>query len=185
MKRANNSWNKPANPWRPAPDTSPGKTASIGVPAPAISLWRSNPRADGEQSRSRARRTKPDFAGFVQSLVNGAYATAPTIHLVLDNLNAHFRGSFEQVIGVEVARQFLARIEFHSTPKPASWLNLAEIEIGILERQCLGRRIGSEHHLKAEVEAREQRRNAAGGLLQIDGQESWGNLWIYLSRRRR
>ena len=112
------------------------------------------------------RRTKPDFVGFVQRLVNGAYATARTIHLVLDNLNTHFRGSFEQVLGVEVARQFLARIEFHYTPKHASWLNMAEIEIGILERQCLGRRIGSEHHLKAEVEAWEQRRNAAG--CQID-----------------
>jgi len=65
---------------------------------------------------------------------------ARTIHVVLDNLNTHFRGSFEQVLGVEVARQFLARIEFHYTPKHASWLNMAEIEIGILDRQCLGRR---------------------------------------------
>ncbi len=59
------------------------------------------------------RRTKPDFVGFVQSLVHGAYATARTIHLVLDNLNTHFRGSFEQVLGVEEARAFLARMEFH------------------------------------------------------------------------
>ena len=108
------------------------------------------------------RRTKPDFVGFVQRLVNGAYATARTIHLVLDNLNTHFRSSFEQVLGVGVARQFLARIEFHYTPKHASWLNMAEIEIGILDRQCLGRRIGSENRLQAEVEAWEQRRNAAG-----------------------
>ena len=108
------------------------------------------------------RRTKPDFVGFVQSLVNGAYATARTIHLVLDNLNTHFRGSFEQVLGVAAARQFLARIEFHYTPKQASWLNMAEIEIGILDRQCLGRRIGSEDHLKAEVGAWKQRRNEAG-----------------------
>jgi hypothetical protein len=86
--------------------------------------------------------------------------------LVLDNLNTHFRGSFEQGLGVEVARQFPARIEFHYTPKHASWLNLAEIEIGILERQCLGRRLGSENHLKAEVGAREQQRNAAGCQIQ-------------------
>jgi hypothetical protein len=105
------------------------------------------------------RRTKPDFVGFVQTLVHGVYATARTIHLVLDNLNPHFRGSFEQVLGVEAARQFLARIEFHYTPKHASWLNMAEIEIGILDRQCLGRRIGSENRLKAEVSAWEQRRN--------------------------
>ena len=108
------------------------------------------------------RRTKPDFVEFVQSLVNGAYATARTIHLVLDNLNTHFRSSFEQVLGLEAARQFLARIEFHYTPKHASWLNMAEIEIGILDRQCLGRRISSEDNLKAEVGAWEQRRNEAG-----------------------
>jgi hypothetical protein len=112
------------------------------------------------------RRTKPDFVGFVQSLINGAYATARKIHVVLDNLNTHFRGSFEQVLGAEVARQFLARIEFHYTPKHASWLNMAEIEIGILDRQCLGRRIGNEHYLKAEVEAWQQRRNAAGCQIQ-------------------
>lgn len=108
------------------------------------------------------RRTKPDFVGFVQGLVNGVYATARTIPFVLDNLNTHFRGAFEQVLGVDVARQFLARIEFHYPPKHASWLNRAEIEIGILDRQCLGRRLGSEPRLKAEVGAWEQRRNAAG-----------------------
>ena len=108
------------------------------------------------------RRTKPDFVGFVQRLVTGAYAAARRIHVVLDNLNTHFRGSFEQVLGVEVAGHFLARIEFHYTPKHASWRNMAEIEIGILDRQCLGRRIGSENHLKAEVEAWERRRNEAG-----------------------
>ena len=108
------------------------------------------------------RRTKPDFVGFAQRLIHGAYATARTIHVVLDNLNTHFRGSFEQVLGVEGARQFLARIAFHYTPKHASWLNMAEIEIGILARQCLERRIGSETHLRAEVGAWAQRRNAAG-----------------------
>ena len=108
------------------------------------------------------RRTKPDFVGFVQSLVHGPYATARTIHLVLDNLNTHFRGSFEAVLGVDAAQAFLARIEFHYTPKHASWLNMAEIEIGILDRQCLGRRVGSEETLMAEVGAWEQRRNGAG-----------------------
>ncbi|MGH8526239.1 MAG: IS630 family transposase [Gammaproteobacteria bacterium] len=108
------------------------------------------------------RRTKLDFVSFVQRLVNGVYASARTIHLVLDNLNTHFRSSFEQVLGVAGARQLLARIEFHYTPKHASWLNMAEIEIGILDRQCLGRRMGSDDHLKTEVGAWEQRRNGAG-----------------------
>ena len=81
---------------------------------------------------------------------------------MLDNLKTRFCGSFEQVLGVAVARQFLARIEFHYTPKHARWLNMAEIEIGILDRQCLSRRIGCENRLKDEVRAWEQRRNAAG-----------------------
>ena len=57
-------------------------------------------------------------------------------------------------------------MEFHDTPKPASWLNMAEIEIGILDRQCLGRRIRSQDYLKAEVGAWEQRRNEAGGRIE-------------------
>lgn len=112
------------------------------------------------------RRTKPDFVSFVQNLAHGVYASARTIHLVLDNLNTHFRGSFEQVLGLAAAQQFLSRVQFHYTPKHASWLNMAEIEIGILERQCLGRRIGSESRLQAEVAAWEQRRNEAGCQIQ-------------------
>jgi hypothetical protein len=77
----------------------------------------------------------------------------------LDNLNTHFRASFEEVMGLEAAAAFLSRLEFHYTPKHASWLNMAEIEIGILDRQCIGRRIGEETRLRAEVLAWEQRRN--------------------------
>lgn len=61
------------------------------------------------------------------------------VHLVADNLNAHLPSSFEEVLGAEVAASILSRIEFHYTPTHASWLNMAEIEIGILERQCLAR----------------------------------------------
>jgi hypothetical protein len=120
------------------------------------------PKGGRRQVEITRRRTKPDFVGFVQRLAHGAYATARTIHLVLDNLNTHFRASFEAVLGVEAAQQFLARVVFHYTPKHASWLNMAEIEIGILDRQCLGRRIGSECRLTTEVAAWEQRRNGAG-----------------------
>ena len=63
--------------------------------------------------------------------------TARRIHLVLDNLNTHFRKCFEEVLGVKVAHKLLRRVVFHYTPKHASWLNMAEIEIGILDRQCL------------------------------------------------
>ena len=105
------------------------------------------------------RRTKPDFVAFVQYLVLEVYTQARKIHLVLDNLNTHFRASFEEVMGIEAATVFLSRVEFHYTPKHASWLNMAEIEIGILDRQCLGRRLGDEARLCAEVLAWEQRRN--------------------------
>lgn len=105
------------------------------------------------------RRAKPDFVAFVQFLALEVYAQARKIHLVMDNLNTHFRASFEQVLGAEAAAAFLSRLEFHYTPKHASWLNMAEIEIGILDRQCTGRRIGNEERLCMEVLAWEQRRN--------------------------
>ena len=104
------------------------------------------------------RRTKRDFVEFVQHWVQVVYAGAHLIHLVLDNLNTHFRASFEEVMGMAKATAFLTRVQFHYTPKHASWLNMAEIEIGILDRQCLGRRLGEEAYLRSEVLAWEQRR---------------------------
>ena len=107
------------------------------------------------------RRTKPDFVGFVRQLLEHTYASAKKVHLVLDNLNTHFRSCFEEVLGRSAAHALLRRVEFHHTPKHASWLNMAEIEIGILDRQCTGRRIGDEARLCSEVLAWEQRRNQA------------------------
>lgn len=117
------------------------------------------PKAGHREVEVTRRRTKPDFVTFVQYLASEVYAQARKIHLVLDNLNTHFRAAFEQVMGSEAAAVFLARLEFHYTPKHASWLNMAEIEIGILDRQCTGRRIGDETRLCAEVLAWEQQRN--------------------------
>jgi len=107
-----------------------------------------------------ARRTKPDFVAFVQFLLEHVYATARRVHLVLDNLNTHFRTCFEDVLGVTAAQALLRRVVFHYTPKHASWLNRAEIEIGILDRQCLDRRLPDRAQLAAEVAAWQQRRNA-------------------------
>jgi len=117
------------------------------------------PKAGHREVEVTCRRTKPDFVAFVQFLALEVYARARKIHLVLDNLNTHFRASFEEVMGLETARVFLSRLEFHYTPKHASWLNMAEIEIGILDRQCTGRRIGPERLLRSEVLAWQQRRN--------------------------
>ena len=117
------------------------------------------PKAGHREVAVTRRRTKPDFVAFVQYLAQEVYAQARKIHLVLDNLNTHFRASFEAVMGMDAARVFLSRLEFHYTPKHASWLNMAEIEIGILDRQCTAGRIGSESRLCSEVLAWEQRRN--------------------------
>jgi len=107
-----------------------------------------------------ARRTKVDFVHFVCRLLKAVYAKARKVHLVLDNLNTHFRASFEEVLGHKAATALLRRIAFHYTPKHASWLNMAEIEIGILERQCLGRRLKDQATITLEVAAWQQRRNA-------------------------
>jgi len=119
------------------------------------------PKAGHREVEVTSRRRKPDFVAFVQFLVLVVYPQAQKIHVVLDNLNTHFRASFEEVMGMEAAAAFLARVQFHYTPKHASWLNMAEIEIGILDRQCIGRRMGSESRLRSEVLAWQQRRNQA------------------------
>ena len=106
------------------------------------------------------RRGKIDFVAFIDGLLTGAYAKARRIHLVLDNLNTHFRKCFDDVLGIRAATKLLRRVEFHYTPKHASWLNMAEIEIGILSRQCLDRRIDSRELLRSEVNAWQQARNA-------------------------
>jgi hypothetical protein len=106
------------------------------------------------------RRAKTDFVAFVRHLLENVYATARRIHLVMDNLNTHFRKCFEEVLGVKEANVLLRRVVFHYTPKHASWLNMAEIEIGILDRQCLDRRLPDRATLIDEVNAWQSRRNA-------------------------
>jgi DDE superfamily endonuclease len=124
------------------------------------------PKGGQRQVSVTARRTKVDFVSFVGHLVEGVYLKATKIHVVLDNLNTHFRRSFIEVLGEARAAAMLERVEFHHTPKHASWLNMAEIEIGIMERQCIGRRIGTETLLKSEVAAWQQRRNQAKESIQ-------------------
>ncbi|MBK6787448.1 MAG: IS630 family transposase [Betaproteobacteria bacterium] len=106
-------------------------------------------------------RGKTDFVAFVGDLLNNAYAKARRVHLVVDNLNIHFRKCFDDVLGKRAATKLLRRVQFHYTPKHGSWLNMAEIEIGILSRQCLDRRIDSRQLLQREVDAWQQARNAA------------------------
>lgn len=119
------------------------------------------PKGGCRQTEVTARRTKSDFVQFISHLVKKVYAGSQKIHLVLDNLNTHFCGSFEEVLGVKRATKLLERVEFHYTPKHASWLNMAEIEIGIMDRQCTGCRLPNEQALRSEVVAWTNRRNQA------------------------
>ena len=112
------------------------------------------PKGGYRQAEVTARRTKTDFVRFIGQLVEKVYAGAQKIHLVMDNLNTHFHRSFVEVLGIERAEWMLERVECHYTPKHASWLNMAEIEIGIMDRQCTGRRLASEAVLQSGVTAR-------------------------------
>jgi hypothetical protein len=105
------------------------------------------------------RRAKPDFVRFTRHLLEHVYRSARRVHLVMDNLNTHFRSCFEEVLGVNAARRLLRRVEFHYTPKHASWLNMAESEIGVLTRQCLDRRMPDLRTVSREVSAWQKHRN--------------------------
>lgn len=104
-------------------------------------------------------RGKTDFVAFIRNLLTRTYVNARRVHLVLDNLNTHFKKCFDDVLGPARAASLLRRVRFHYTPKHASWLNMAEIEIGILSRQCLDRRIADQLCLKSEVRAWQRHRN--------------------------
>lgn len=104
-------------------------------------------------------RTGADFADCMRELVDEHYPEAERIRVVLDNLSTHSPAALYERFEPAEARRILSRIEFHFTPKHASWLNMVEIEIGVMVRQCLDRRIADMPTLIAEVARWEQRRN--------------------------
>jgi hypothetical protein len=119
------------------------------------------PQAGWRHVTVTERRTKHDFAHQMQWLVDERYPQAEGIRVVLDNLNTHGPGSLYDVFEPAEARRLVEKLEFHYTPKHGSWLNMAEIELSILQRQCLKRRIATESILKCEVAAWGHPRNAA------------------------
>jgi len=106
------------------------------------------------------RRTCIDFAECMRDLVDVHYPEAERIRVVLDNLSAHSAAALYQAFEPAEARRILGRIEFHFTPKHASWLNMVEIEIGVMVDQCLDRRIPDKATLIKQIAAWERRRNA-------------------------
>jgi transposase len=121
------------------------------------------------------RRACTDFAECMRDLVDVHYPEAERIRVVLDNLSAHTPSALYQTFEPAEARRILSRLEFHFTPKHASWLNMVEIEIGVMVSQCLDRRIPDKATLVSEITAWERRRNA----------ERAGIRWMFTVERAR
>jgi hypothetical protein len=107
------------------------------------------------------RRRRLEWAAFVRSLLDGRYREAEKVVLVMDQLNTHSAASLYEAFAPAEARRLADRLEVHHTPKHGSWLNMAEIELSALGRQCLARRIANRSTLTDQVAAWEAARNAA------------------------
>jgi hypothetical protein len=111
----------------------------------------------------------------MRELADVHYPQAEQIRVVLDNLSTHSVGALYEAFPAPEARRLLRRLEFHYVPKHASWLNMVEIEIGVLRGQCLNRRIAERQRLVAEIAAWERQRNAAGARVN----------WMFTTERAR
>ena len=116
--------------------------------------------------RVTERRTAVDFAEVIRWLVEEVHEEAEKVVLVMDNLNTHKLASLYEAFPPEQARRIAQRLEIHHTPKHGSWLNMAEIELSVLARQCLDRRIETREELEREVAAWEEERNERGVEIQ-------------------
>lgn len=143
--------------------TKPGKTAKQDYEyirkGTANIFMAVEPKGGKRCTQVTCQRTKKDFAFFVRKLVNKHYTHADLLRIVVDNLNTHNKSSFYENFSEKEAHQILSKIEFHYTPTHASWLNVAEIEIGVMDTECTDRRIKNEEILIREVKAWTIRRN--------------------------
>ncbi|HZB91204.1 MAG TPA: IS630 family transposase [Stellaceae bacterium] len=120
-------------------------------------------------------RTACDFAECMRDLVDVHYPQAEQVRVVMDNLSTHSAGALYEAFPAPEAHRVLRRLEFHYTPKHASWLNMVEIEIGVLRGQCLDRRLGEIELLVSEIAAWERQRNAEGARIK----------WMFTTERAR
>ena len=132
-------------------------TANLFIFLDAHRSWR---RVKVTESRSAV-----DFATCMRELTDTDFPEAERIRVVLDNLSTHHPGALYQAFPPGEARRVLRRLEFHYVPKHASWLNMVEIEIGVLRGQCLDRRIATTEQLVSEIAAWEHQRNASGARI--------------------
>jgi hypothetical protein len=126
------------------------------------------------------RRTRSDWAQQIKALVDVHYPKAAKLTLVMDNLNTHHVSSLYEAFAPAEARRLIDKLEIVYTPKHGSWLNIAEIELGVLNRQCLGERIGERGELIEKTGAWERTRNAA--TRKIDWQFTTADARIRLRR---
>ena len=126
------------------------------------------------------RRTKVDFAHCMRYLVNVLFPEAEVIIVVLDNLNTHTPAALYETFEPAEAKRILDRLQFCYTPKHGSWLNMVEIEIGVLDQQCLDRRIPDDEMLKSEIAAWEAARNE--GKATVDWQFTTTDARVRLER---
>lgn len=118
------------------------------------------PLAGRRHTQATAQRTKVDWARFMKGLLDGSYAQAEKVVLVQDNLNTHVPSSFYEALAPAEARRLVERIEWHYTPKHGSWLNLAEVEFSVLERQLPARTASGEEFSRLTTAWTEQRNRA-------------------------
>ena len=145
---------KPGKRYRYDSEYKRNGTANLFVMVDANRSWRKVKVTD--------RRANQDFAVCMRDLADIDYPDADKIRVVMDNLSTHTASAIYQTFPAHEARRILRRLEFHYTPKHASWLNMVEIEIGVLKGQCLDRRIESCHRLMAEIDAWQAQRNQSG-----------------------
>ena len=156
----------PPLPMRPA---RPGRVGAAGVTKTDHEYARNGtsalfmvcePLAGRRHVRVRDRRTAVDFAHVIKEVVDELYPTAETIVLVMDQLNTHSVASLYEAFPPAEARRLAAKLEIHHTPKHGSWLNMAELELSVLARQCLDDRMQDQPTLARATAAWESRRNA-------------------------
>jgi DDE superfamily endonuclease len=126
------------------------------------------------------RRTNRDFAQVIRELLEVWYPTAEKVVLVLDNLSTHTPAALYETFEPAEARRLVERLEIHYTPKHGSWMNMAELELSVLARQCLDRRIPDMEILRREVAAWEESRNAAS--VRVDWQFATADARVKLKR---
>jgi DDE superfamily endonuclease len=151
---------RPAAPGRPAridPEYARGGVANLFLVCEPLRGWRAVRVSD--------QRTRLDFAHCIKEVVDVHYPEAETVVLVLDQLNTHSPASLYEAFPPDEAKRLADRLEIHYTPKHGSWLNMAEIELSALQRQCLNRRLADRSALEREVGAWAAARNAAGSAI--------------------